>query len=74
MVIQMRSRKILVTIVVGLLLVGVVGPVIARSDRCNPLSIEDCTLQDWLEWLIEMFQWLMGVPDGPPPVPGCLLE
>lgn len=68
----MRSRKILVTIVAGLLLIGLFGPVVAAPARCNPLGIEDCTIQDWLEWLIEMFAWIMGRPDGPPPVPGCL--
>lgn len=72
----MRSRKILVTIVAGLLLVSFVGPMVAaaRSD-CKPTDFEDCTLQDWLEWLIELFKWLIaGRPDGPPPVPWCLQE
>jgi hypothetical protein len=75
MVIQMRSRKILVTAVIGLLLISVVAPVVAFGEsECEPTGIEDCTWQDWLVWLAEYFVWIMSRPDGPPPVPSCLVE
>jgi hypothetical protein len=71
----MRSRKILVTVVAGLLLASLVGPAVAFCGiNCDsePTGIEDCTLQDWLEWLVKYTIWLMSRPDGPPPVPSCL--
>ena len=75
LVIQMRSRKILVTVVVGLLIVSMVAPMVAScGSDCEPAGIEDCTWQDWLEWFVELLVWLAGRPDGPPPVPWCLLE
>ncbi|MBU7032588.1 MAG: hypothetical protein HXS53_08655 [Theionarchaea archaeon] len=71
----MSSRKILIVVMAGLLLVTCLGPVIATcGDNCSTTELEDCTLQDWLDWLWDMFVWIMGRPDGPPPVPTCLIE
>ncbi|MBU7027586.1 MAG: hypothetical protein HXS48_11685 [Theionarchaea archaeon] len=66
----MRSRKILVAMVAGLLLVSLIAPAVAVRGNCNPTGPKECTLEDLLEWLIAYFQWLItGRPDGPPPVP-----
>lgn len=74
MVIQMRSRKILVAVLAGLLLIAVVGPVVTLCEGdTNTQGIEDCTMQDWLEWLAEMLNWIMsGRPNGGPPIPACI--
>jgi hypothetical protein len=70
MVIQMRSRKILTAVLVGLLLASVFGPAVALGDTVST-DYSECSLQDWLEWLIEYLIWIMaGRPDGPP-VPNC---
>jgi hypothetical protein len=74
MVIQMRSRKILVAVLAGLLLITVVGPVVTLCEGdTSTQGIKDCTPLDWLKWLIEMMNWIMsGRPDGGPPIPECL--
>ena len=74
MVIQMRSRKILVAVVAGLLVVSFQGPVVAFcGDDCETAGIEECTIEELLEWLVELFIWIMGLPNGPPPIPGCII-
>lgn len=67
----MKSRKILVVALIGLLVVSFLGPVVALCQSgCN--NTDQCTIQDWMEWLVQYLLWLMGRPDGPPPVPYCL--
>jgi hypothetical protein len=74
MVIQMRSRKILVAVVAGVLVVSFLGPAVAFcGNDCETTELEQCTIQDWLEWLAELFIWITGLPDGPPPIPGCII-
>jgi hypothetical protein len=71
MVIQMRSRKILAAVLVGLLLVSALGPVVAFGEDSDSLDYSTCTLVDWLQWFIEYMTWIInGRPNGPP-VPNC---
>ncbi len=66
----MRSRKILVAMLVGLLLVSVFGPAVSAGYTGSRPN--NCSIQDIMEWLAKLFVWITsGRPDGPPPVPTC---
>ncbi|MBU7018055.1 MAG: hypothetical protein HXS44_11150 [Theionarchaea archaeon] len=70
----MRSRKILVAVVAGLLVVSFLGPAVAYcGNDCETTELEECTIKELLEWLVELLVWMMGLPDGPPPIPGCII-
>ena len=66
----MRSRKILVAVVIGLLLVGAIGPAVAVGDT-EAVDYSACTTSDWIQWFLQYLIWIAnGRPNGPP-VPQC---